>query len=196
MPYSIERECSAVPLTPPTQKLDRVFVLAKLAEYFYDKRKAPPESVWVDFQQKTGLEPVSVATDRKDGTRGWLNYTVPQGVTPIAPLSRDQFEIEVGKSKVMLGIGRPYISPSIYTSLCQGTPVVLPYFADPEEVNQGYNLFNGYVKTAHTSSRPFLTILGVCSEYAQHGPASLIGPPYVYTYQHDDDPQQLLDLVS
>jgi hypothetical protein len=38
--------------------------------------------------------------------------------------------------------------------------------------------------------------LRVRSEYAQHGPASLIGPPYVYTYQHSDDPQQLLDLVS
>jgi hypothetical protein len=143
MPYSIERECSAVPLTPPAQKLNRAFVLAKLAEYFYDKRKAPPDSVWKNLQQVTGLEAVSVATDRQDGARGWLNYTVPPGVTLMTPLSRAQFEIEVGKSKVMLGIGRPYISPSVYTSLCQGTPVVLPYFADPDEVNQGYNLFNG-----------------------------------------------------
>lgn len=35
------------------------------------------------------------------------------------------------------------------------------------------------------------------SEYAQHGPASLIGPPYVYTYQHSDKPGQAQDpLVS
>lgn len=143
MPYSIERECSAVPLTPLVEKQDRAFILAKLAEYFYDERKAPSMSVWHNFQEETSLEPVSVGTDREDGARGWLNFTLPDGVTRIGPFNREEFEVEVGKSKVMVGIGRPYISPSVYTSLCQATPVVLPFFAQPEEVYEGYNLFNG-----------------------------------------------------
>jgi len=169
MPYSIERECSAVPLTPPKQKMNRAFILAKLAEYFYDKRKAPPQSVWPEFEKTTGLEPVSVATDRMDGDRGWLNFTVPDGVTPMKPLPRDQFELEVGESKVMVGIGRPYISPSVYTSLCQATPVVLPTYADPEEIHRGYNLFNGYAMTdSRLRLKHSLTLFlcqGICSTW-------------------------------
>lgn len=143
MPYSIERECSATPLVPLEEKTDRVFVLAKLAEYFYDQRKAPPVELWSTFEQQTGLEPISVAVDRQDGDKGWLGYKLPPGVTSVPKMTRDEFERQVGMSKVMLGIGRPFISPSVYTSLCQGTPVVLPYFADPEVAEEGYNLFDG-----------------------------------------------------
>lgn len=143
MPYSIERECSALPSTDFREKKDRVFVLAKLAEYFLDGNTAPPVSLWDDFSDITGLQPISVATDREDGSKGWLGYKVPKGVTVVPKMSREEFELEVALSKVMLGIGRPFISPSVYTSLCQGTPVVLPKFADWEQVKAGYNLFDG-----------------------------------------------------
>lgn len=39
--------------------------------------------------------------------------------------------------------------------------------------------------------------LGIFREYAQHGPASLIGPPYVFTYQHDrSNTSEILALVK
>jgi hypothetical protein len=40
----------------------------------------------------------------------------------------------------MLGMGQPMISPSVYTALCQATPVVLPYARDDPRMD-GWNLY-------------------------------------------------------
>lgn len=63
------------------------------------------------------------------------------------------------------------LSPSVYTALCQVVPVVLPFATDEPRLD-GWHLFGQYV---------------LCGDKAddssnQHGPAAVIGAPYVYTY--------------
>lgn len=99
MPYSIERECTQIRLTPPHRKQDRVFILAKLAEYFYQRDTAPNATVFADFKEQTGLGLVSVAKDRKTKD-GWVGAGVPEGVEEWDQLSREDFEFAIGQSKV------------------------------------------------------------------------------------------------
>jgi hypothetical protein len=56
----------------------------------------------------TGLEVESVATGE---------VPLPDGVKSTGHVTREEFEVMVSKSKLMLGIGRPLISPSVYSAL-------------------------------------------------------------------------------
>jgi hypothetical protein len=84
----------------------------------------------------------------------------------------------------MVGMGAPVISPSVYTALCQGTPVVLPYFVQNPRLD-GWHLYSGYVRPSRLPTL-FTLISQLTSHgptrFSQHGPASQIGPPYVYSY--------------
>lgn len=121
-------------------KEDNAFILAKRTDYFYNRNSVPPE-YWPHLKPDTGLSALSVAQDdHRDA--GEVGLPIPEGVNTIGRVSKEMFEEVVGKSKVMLGIGRPLISPSVYSALCQGTPVIMPYFGkDP--VPKGWDIFNG-----------------------------------------------------
>lgn len=172
LPYSIESTCEAVPFVPAHEKKNQAFILAKRTDYFWYRSSVPAE-FWPKLEDETGLKALSVAVDdvRQPGEK---DLPVPDGVTSIGRVSKAAFERVVGESRVMLGIGRPLISPSVYSALCQGTPVVLPYFGD-EAVPKGWDLFNGNL--------------------AMHGPAAAIGPPYVYSYKKDDT-QQFVSVIK
>lgn len=165
IPFTLERECTKVPIVDKEEEVNEVFVLAKLARYYYKPDKAPLPSTWLDFEAESGLTPTTMAPDViAEGDQEAV--FVPKGLTKIDRMSREGFLQRLGKSKVMLGIGSPRISPSVYDSLCQGTPVVMPIYHPIEELT-GYKIWD--------------------DNYAQHGPASLIGPPYVYSYRHQNE---------
>jgi hypothetical protein len=42
---------------------------------------------------------------------------LPAGIESHGQVAREEFEVMVSESKVMLGIGRPLISPSVYSAL-------------------------------------------------------------------------------
>lgn len=67
-------------------------------------------------------------------------YPLPEGLTTLGPQTRERYEVLVGESKVLLGMGQPMISPSVYTALCQATPVVLPYLTDTPRTD-GWHLY-------------------------------------------------------
>ena len=56
--------------------------------------------------------------------------------------TRERYEELVGSVKALLGIGAPPISPSVYTALCQGTPVIVPHF-EPNLRTDGWHLYSG-----------------------------------------------------
>ena len=58
-------------------------------------------------------------TDIEDKSKGVVNL-LKQSFGP------DDFMMEVAKSKVMLGIGSPWWSPSPYYALCLGVPFINP----------------------------------------------------------------------
>jgi hypothetical protein len=52
---------------------------------------------------------------------------VPPGIRVVSPgLTSEEFDEEVGKSKAMLGVGFPLLSPSPWRALARGVPFINP----------------------------------------------------------------------
>jgi hypothetical protein len=67
-----------------------------------------PTAFWATVQNQTGMNVVSVAEG---------DEPLPAGIESHGQVAREEFEVMVSESKVMLGIGRPLISPSVYSAL-------------------------------------------------------------------------------
>ena len=65
---------------------------------------------------------------------------MPEGLETIGRQTRDNYSKLVGSVKVLVGMGNPRISPSVYAALCQGTPVVIPSWREQYTLD-GWNLF-------------------------------------------------------
>lgn len=93
----------------------------------------PPPEFFTNLSRSTEFDMVLTAKI-EDG------YPLPEGLTTLGPQTRERYEEIVGESKVLLGMGQPMISPSVYTALCQATPVVLPYLTDTPRTD-GWHLY-------------------------------------------------------
>ncbi|KAJ9093250.1 hypothetical protein QFC20_007168 [Naganishia adeliensis] len=161
---TLEKSCTEHDVVPQSQRKDEVVVLGKLFEYFYPHRisAALPTEVWPSFQDETWLVPIANAHALRETD---IEQETPEGLVNRGPLSMADYNDQVAHAKAYLGIGRPDISPSPYLALCQGVPVILPYYGDTPFLD-GWDLYH--------------------PDLAQHGPAALIGAPYVYSYHRDD----------
>lgn len=106
---------------------------------------------------------------------------VPAGLKSLGRQTRPAYDELLSSVKAVIGIGFPYISPTVYSALyaaplprgaahahsyrCQGTPVIVPYFNEQPR-SEGWWLYGN-------------------ADW-QHGPAAAIGPPYVYSYYSKD----------
>ncbi|WVQ78011.1 hypothetical protein IAT38_000092 [Cryptococcus sp. DSM 104549] len=153
LPYSIEDHCLKLPATPHDERKDAALVFAKRSSYFHYLWFSPM-SFWTDLSKKIQL--IFTATEEE-------GKPLPEGIASLGKQTREDYVKLVGSVKAMVGMGAPHISPSVYTALCQGTPVVMPYFKnyDPNSTDPWH-------------------IYG--HKYAQHGPALQLGEPYVYAY--------------
>jgi hypothetical protein len=66
---------------------------------------------WTDLAKEPTFDLLSTC-DIEDG------YPLPEGLDTMGLQSREDYEELVGSVKVMLGMGAPLISPSVYSSLC------------------------------------------------------------------------------
>ncbi|KAI5450299.1 hypothetical protein NCC49_003210 [Naganishia albida] len=175
IPFTLEKMCAKIPVVPPEERVDEAVVLGKLTSYFYPDRTgglSPPEEAWESFHAVTGLWPIANARPLNDDPNEPPD--TPKGVVNRGPVSRDEYTAEIGHARVFIGIGMPAISPSPYLALCQGVPALIPYDGD-EPTPPGFQLYN----------------LGL----TQHGPAALLGEPYVYSYKRRDM-QSMFDAVN
>jgi hypothetical protein len=76
-------------------------------DYFHMPKAVPPGHL----TKLAAKFPLITAAKEKEGA------PIPEGVIAIGFQMRDAYEQLVAKSRVMLGIGFPPISPSIYTAL-------------------------------------------------------------------------------
>ncbi|RXK38323.1 hypothetical protein M231_04365 [Tremella mesenterica] len=165
LPYSIEDYCLPLKFKPHEERENTVLIFAKRSSYF-DRHYIPQRSFWTALAAEPDFEIISTA-EVEEG------HPMPDGLETLGPQSREAYEALVGNAKVLLGMGAPYVSPSVYTALCQGTPVVLPTFL-PKPRMDGWHLYSGLM---------------------QHGPAMVLGPPYVYTY-HSGNYTSLLEVLQ
>ncbi len=164
LPFSIENDCLAAPDVKQEDKENRMFILGKRINFIYSNRAPDPRS-WNSLLDEVGggIEAFMAVGDQdlaENPDTPW-----PQGIHNLGRMDPMEFQVAVGKSKLMLGIGWPLISPSPYDSICQGTPVIIPTFRDVEE-GDPWDRFR--------------------SAYSQHGPVLDLGPPYAYPYRAGD----------
>ncbi|KAK8861557.1 hypothetical protein IAR55_002379 [Kwoniella newhampshirensis] len=132
--YSIETRCRSVEL--PSEKLHRGLILGKRKDYF------DPESrdfYWPDLLGPTSdaMPSAHNATSGEDvpfeliATAGKNQDGVPedlfgQKIHNLGPQTQDGWNAILSSSKFLLGIGKPWLSPSPYDALCFGVPFINP----------------------------------------------------------------------
>lgn len=115
--YSIEAYCGDV--VPAGERKHGAYILAKKPEYFVEDTFALTSHVFDDMREQTDIE--FVAGIGKSGSA----LPIP-GITNIGFQTIPDFLREVGHSKALVGVGRPWISPTPYDALCMGVPFINP----------------------------------------------------------------------
>ena len=105
-----------------------------MAAYF-DYHFLSPKSYWTNLSKEEDFDLILTAEEEE-------GHPLPDGLVTLGRQTREAYEALVGSVKALLGMGAPSISPSVYTALCQGTPVIVPYFV-PKPRMDGWHLFSG-----------------------------------------------------
>ncbi|KAF8299961.1 hypothetical protein DL93DRAFT_579628 [Clavulina sp. PMI_390] len=182
--YSVEPSCNFQSVVPHAERVPRsVYALMKCVAYLAPQpERAWPPPFYQHAAQKLGVHFTIGAVNRSDPTRcgGNQNLVAPQldefggdnVITNVGPLDRPDFLRRVAESKVLLGVGRPAISPTPYQALCVGVPFINPIL----DWDRNRPEYRGAWNTQHNGLRD-------------------LDPPYVYhVFKNDED--GLLDALS
>ncbi|KAF4616490.1 hypothetical protein D9613_008645 [Agrocybe pediades] len=169
--YSIEEECRKVPTIRLAQRADQVWMLMKQLTYVYNEQFAWNRSYFALASKELGMNFVGGwQIDQHYG--GWdpdvkgimVDFEDREhGVINLGRLGPAEFTKQVGMSKVMIGVGSPWWSPSPYNALCQGVPFVNPILR--------WNHDKPWDKS---------------SWYTQHPSLNNLEPPFVYNVHARD----------
>lgn len=118
--YSIENTCLKIPVTPIAERPRQAYVLAKRSDYFYEKEYAWPGIVYEPSPVDVALVAGIAQDDAPDGAG------VPAGIANLGRLNKTEFYRHLGRSRALVGIGVPFLSPSPYDALCMGLPFINP----------------------------------------------------------------------
>ncbi|TFK63467.1 hypothetical protein BDN72DRAFT_320900 [Pluteus cervinus] len=153
--YSIERTCMRRPVTPIAKRPNQVYILAKRLSYFREKGYSWPD---ISFDQAPfPLQFVAGLTHDVEPDE------VPGGIIDVGRLNQTQFYDHLGNSRLLLGIGRPPLSPSPYDALCLAVP-----FINPVE-NWDHDQPDNRTRW-----------------WTQHDGLKFLDPPYVYNVKKND----------
>ncbi|KAJ7907097.1 hypothetical protein B0H13DRAFT_701526 [Mycena leptocephala] len=166
--------CHSLEYVPFAERPDQIVILAKKSEYFHHPVLfVDPSNFYTRLKNSTGYNIITNA-DLEDG------YPIPDGLTSVGLLPTAEYDRQLANTKVLLGIGRPQISPTPYASLCRGVPVVLPYRSDTGcPARPGLNDYCGFYGETH-----------------QHGPAATIGEPYIYTVDVTGPEEEIIRTIE
>ena len=104
---------------------------------YFDWHYVSPRQFWTDLNKDPSFELLSTAKV-EDG------HPMPDGLATLGAQTKGNYEALVGGVKALLGMGAPVISPSVYSALCQGTPVIVPHFVEDARTD-GWYLYSKYV---------------------------------------------------
>ncbi|KAI8827450.1 hypothetical protein BJ741DRAFT_630173 [Chytriomyces cf. hyalinus JEL632] len=159
IPFSYEQECNET--VNASERDEQVVILAKHTKYLFTDR-SPTKEMWDRLVNGTelGVKFITSASQLDENDRPLL-----PGINSTGILLPSEYKHMVGKSKAMLAVGNPALSPSPYVALCAGVPVLIPYYHDTPTPD-GWNLFRDF--------------------WSQHGPVASLGEPYAYSYHYRD----------
>ncbi|KAF7982574.1 hypothetical protein HWV62_27573 [Athelia sp. TMB] len=170
--YSVESQCGVVPFVPHAERDEdgkaQAWIMAKRIGYFSPGRSAWTKEVYEAASAASnarfslgasqgGFEIDGVGKDmtEADLPKDWKNYGL---------LEQDAFMRRLAKSRVLVGVGSPLLSPSPYDALCLGVPFINPINA--WKLDEPLN--KAYWRT-------------------QHDNLAQLGPPYVYNVHEGDE---------
>lgn len=142
--FSIENDCTAMPPIPLSERPNRVWLLMKELTYAYDFKFAWDRTYFARASSELGMDFVGawnvdqhfqwkpekqgLMKDIEDRKHGVINLISKEhGGKSMTP---DEWEREVRKSRIMIGVGNPWWSPSPYHALCLGVPFLNPVSQD------------------------------------------------------------------
>lgn len=129
--YSVERTCMKTPYIPASERPRQAYILAKSLSYFQrpDYLLSDPSGnnathLTDDFYAQLGEEigMTWVGSFKLDAKPA--GALPPPGVVQLDKLDRPAFQRKLAESGLVLGIGRPALSPTPYEALCLGVPFV------------------------------------------------------------------------
>ncbi|KZV86961.1 hypothetical protein EXIGLDRAFT_840337 [Exidia glandulosa HHB12029] len=134
--YSVERTCTSLPVVPTEQRDPVAFVYGKHKGYWQEKNFAWSGVNWA--RPPPGLEDelgLKLPPGFKFLACADKTYTddpelpLPEGITNLCstrPLPQAAFTEQLSKVRLLVGVGRPWVSPTPYDALCQGIPFLNP----------------------------------------------------------------------
>lgn len=155
--YSIEAYCGDV--VPIAEREHRAYILAKVPEYFQPPRYAFSDHVFSDMKKDFGFD--FAAGIGKAG-----NALPDTGITNLGFMTLPEFRRQLGRSKVLIGVGRPRLSPTPYDALCMGLPFINSILDWDEK---------------HPDDQT--------AWYSQHEGLINVGEPYVYNVRQGNETQ-------
>lgn len=146
-------------VVPWRDRPNRVYILAKQAHYFHNGHQHVYNFTFFERaaeelgREFPGFEFVGGFEDNRSDEDKEKWGPVPSVIKNFGILNASRFDEEYGKSRLLLGIGSPPLSPSPYRSLSRGVP-----FANPHTMRED----------------------GSSWEYQQHESMMDVPEPYVY----------------
>lgn len=141
--FSIEDDCTAMSPIPLSERPNRVWMLMKELTYAYDFKFAWNRTYFSRASSEVGMDFVGAWNvdqhfqwkPEKQGLmkdiedrHGVINLISKEhGRKSMSP---GEWEREIRKSRVMIGVGNPWWSPSPYHALCLGVPFLNPVSQD------------------------------------------------------------------
>ncbi|KAF8306955.1 hypothetical protein DL93DRAFT_2088326 [Clavulina sp. PMI_390] len=175
--YSVEPSCNSQAIIPHAERpRGGVYAMTKCVSYLAPQHlRAWPPSFYERAAHELGIHFTIGAINASDpqrcgGTDEHLElpqlseYGGEEVMTNLGILERPVFMHEVAKSRVLLGVGRPWISPTPYQALCLGVPFINPIV----EWDTSRPHDRAYWNTQHNGLRD-------------------LDPPYVYNVHKNDE---------
>ncbi|KAF8882177.1 hypothetical protein CPB84DRAFT_1791109 [Gymnopilus junonius] len=131
--YSVEEDCHTGPVIRLSDRANQVWMLMKQLTYVYNDKFAWNRSYFslvskeLDINFVGGWQ-INQHYQWEPDVKGQMSDIEDREhrVTNLGRLNSSQFAQNVAISKVMVGVGSPWWSPSPYNALCQGVPFINP----------------------------------------------------------------------
>ncbi|KAG8962948.1 hypothetical protein FRC00_008355 [Tulasnella sp. 408] len=129
--YSVERTCMKTPYIQHAERPRQAYILAKSLSYFQrpDYLLSDPSGnnathLTDDFYAKIAeeIDMTWVGSFKLDAKPA--GSLPPPGIVQLEKLDRPAFHRKLAESRLVLGIGRPALSPTPYEALCLGVPFI------------------------------------------------------------------------
>jgi len=178
--YSVEENCRKQPFIPHFERDDQAYILAKYLFFFTpDHDPAWTTANYDAAAEETGIKYLmaSLNLTMEGGTLNSDSLLVrPSEFLNIGQIGPAEFMEHLSKSRVLIGVGDPALSPSPYDGLCLGVPFINPIMGWDHENPADMSRWS-----------------------TQHSQLQSLGPPYVYNvFQGDTDGfvQAIKDAIS